>query len=145
MNKYLCTGRLTRDPDVRYTQGDKPTAIARFTLAIERDTPAKDGEPNADFPSFVAFGKTAEFAEKYLKKGTKVEVVGRLTTGSYTNKEGQKVYTTDVTCESIRFAESKTASEKPAAQPAAKEAPEDAPVEAPVFEDDEDGDYLPFG
>ncbi len=156
MNKYLCTGRLTRDPKVTYSQGEKPTAIARFTLAIDRDTPAKEGEQTADFPSFVAFGKTAEFVEKYLKQGTKIEVIGRLTTGSYTNKDGATVYTTDVTCESIRFAESKAAAgSKPAnaapaqqtAAPAAKPATA-APEEefmnlADVGEDDDD--YLPFG
>ena len=154
MNKYLCTGRLTRDPKVTYSQGEKPTAIARFTLAIDRDTPAKEGEQTADFPSFVAFGKTAEFVEKYLKQGTKIEVIGRLTTGSYTNKEGVTVYTTDVTCESIRFAESKAAAGSrpanaaPAQQTASAPAPEPvtaAPEEAFLDDGGEDDDYLPFG
>ena len=154
MNKYLCTGRLTRDPKVTYSQGEKPTAVARFTLAIDRDAPAKEGEQNADFPSFVAFGKTAEFVEKYLKQGTKIEVVGRLTTGSYTNRDGATVYTTDVTCESIRFAESKAAAGNkpattaPAQQTSSTPAPEPvtaAPEEAFLDDGGEDDDYLPFG
>ena len=106
MNKCTLIGRLTRDPEVRYTQGDNAMAIARYSLAVDRRF-KRDGEPDADFINCVAFGKSGEFAEKYLKKGTKIAVVGRIQTGSYTNKDGQKVYTTDVVVEEQEFAESK--------------------------------------
>lgn len=106
MNRVILIGRLTKDPEVRYTQGDKPMAIARYTLAVDRRI-KKDGQDNADFIPCVAFGKSAEFVEKYVKKGTKLAVVGRIQTGSYTNKDGQKVYTTDVMIEEQEFAESK--------------------------------------
>ena len=109
MNKVILMGRLTRDPDVRYTTGEKQMSIARFTLAVERRF-KRDGEPDADFIGCTAFGKTAEFAERYLKQGTKVCVTGRIQTGSYTNKDGVKVYTTDVVIEECEFAESKNAS-----------------------------------
>lgn len=98
-------GRLTRDCDVRYTQGAEPTAIARFSLAVDRRF-KREGEQTADFISCVAFGKTAEFLEKYGKKGTKFVVEGRIQTGSY-EKDGQKIYTTDVVVEQVEFAESK--------------------------------------
>ena len=106
MNKVVLMGRLTRDPEVRYTQGDNAMAIARYSLAVDRRF-KRDGEPDADFINCVAFGKSGEFAEKYLKKGTKIAVVGRIQTGSYTNKDGHKVYTTDVVVEEQEFAESK--------------------------------------
>ena len=106
MNKCTLIGRLTRDPEVRYTQGDNAMAIARYSLAVDRRF-KRDCEPDADFINCVAFGKAGEFAEKYLKKGTKIAVVGRIQTGSYTNKDGQKVYTTDVVVEEQEFAESK--------------------------------------
>ena len=106
MNKVILMGRLTRDPEVRYTQGDNAMAIARYSLAVDRRF-KRDGGPDADFINCVAFGKSGEFAEKYLKKGTKIAVVGRIQTGSYTNKDGQKVYTTDVVVEEQEFAESK--------------------------------------
>lgn len=106
MNKAILIGRLTRDPEVRYTQGDKPMAIARYTLAVDRRF-KRDGDDSADFIPCVAFGKGGEFAEKYLKKGTKIAVCGRIQTGSYTNKDGNKVYTTDVIVEEQEFAESK--------------------------------------
>jgi single-strand DNA-binding protein len=109
MNKVILIGRLTRDADVRYSQGENASAVARYTLAVDRKF-KRDGEQSADFISCVAFGKSAEFAEKYLKKGTKIAVVGRIQTGSYTNKDGQKVYTTDVIVEEQEFAESKNAS-----------------------------------
>ena len=99
-------GRLTRDPEVRYSQGEQATAIARYTLAVDRRF-KRDGDQTADFIGCVAFGKLGEFAEKYLRKGTKVVVTGRIQTGSYTNKDGQKVYTTDVVVEECEFAESK--------------------------------------
>lgn len=106
MNKTILIGRLTRDPEVRYSQGAEPMAIARYTLAVDRRY-KKEGEQSADFINCVAFGKNAEFAEKYLKQGTKIAVTGRIQTGSYTNKEGQKVYTTDVVIEEQEFCEKK--------------------------------------
>ena len=111
MNKVILMGRLTRDPDVRYTQGQEPMCIARYTLAVNRrvSKKSKDEQP-ADFISCVAFGKAGEFIEKYVHKGTKICVTGRIQTGSYTNREGQKVYTTDVAAEEQEFAESKNAS-----------------------------------
>lgn len=105
MNKWIGIARLTRDPEIRYSQGENNMAIARYTLACDRKF--KKGE--ADFISCVAFGKAAEFAEKYLRQGTKVAVVGRIQTGSYTNKDGNKVYTTEVVIEEQEFAESKNA------------------------------------
>ena len=110
MNKVLIMGRLTRDPEVRYSQGENSTAIARFTLAVDRRF-KRDGEAAADFISCVEFGKLAEFAEKYFRQGSKIAIVGRIQTGSYTNKDGQKVYTTDVVVEEQEFAESKKAAE----------------------------------
>lgn len=111
MNKVILMGRLTRDPDVRYTQGEEPMAIARFTLAVDRRG-KRDGEASADFPSCVCFRRTAEFIEKYAHQGTKLVVAGRIQTGSYTNRDGQKVYTTDVVVEEAEFAESKAAAER---------------------------------
>ncbi len=107
MNKVILMGRLTKDPDVRYSQGENATAIARFSLAVDRKF-KREGEQSADFIGCIAFGKLGEFAEKYLRKGTKVVVTGRIQTGSYTNKDGQKVYTTDVVVEECEFAESKS-------------------------------------
>lgn len=106
MNKCILIGRLTRDPEVRYSQGENASAVARFSLAVDRKF-KKDGEQTADFINCVAFGKTGEFIEKYGRKGTKFVVEGRIQTGSYTNKDGQKVYTTDVVVEQVEFAESK--------------------------------------
>lgn len=111
MNKVILMGRLTRDPDVRYTQGEEPMAIARFTLAVDRRG-KRDGEASADFPSCVCFRRTAEFIEKYAHQGTKLVVVGRIQTGSYTNRDGQKVYTIDVVVEEAEFAESKAAADR---------------------------------
>ena len=110
MNLVILMGRLVRDPDVRYSQGQEQKAIAKFTLAVDRRF-KKDGEQSADFISCIAFGKTGEFVEKYLSKGTKVVVEGRWQTGSYDNKEGQKVYTNDCIVDSIEFAESKSNNE----------------------------------
>lgn len=107
MNKAILMGRLTRDPEVRYTQGENQMAIARFTLAVDRRFNRNGDENTADFISCVSFGKTAEFAEKYFRKGTKIAVTGRIQTGSYTNKDGVKVYTTEVVVEEQEFAESK--------------------------------------
>ena len=110
MNKVILMGRLTRDPEVRYSTGNNPLAIARYTLAVDRRF-KRDGEAEADFISCVSFGKTAEFAEKYYRQGLKIVVSGRIQTGSYTNREGQKVYTTEVVVEEQEFAESKSASQ----------------------------------
>ncbi len=110
MNKVILMGRLTRDPEVRYSSGDNSMAVARFTLAVDRRF-RRDGEASADFINCVSFGKTAEFAEKYFRQGLKVLVTGRIQTGSYTNRDGQKVYTTDVVVEEQEFAESKAASD----------------------------------
>lgn len=112
MNSVVLMGRLTRDPDVRYTQGQDQLCIARYTLAVDRYGKSKDGQPSADFISCVAFGKAGEFAEKYLHKGTKLCVHGHIQTGSYTNKDGQKVYTTDVVVDNQEFAESKRPAEE---------------------------------
>ena len=108
MNHVTLIGRLTKDSETRYTQGEKPMCIARFTLAVDRRF-KKQGEQSADFISCVAFGKTGEFIEKYCKKGTKLGVVGHIQTGSYTNKDGQKVFTTDLAVDEAEFAESKAA------------------------------------
>lgn len=108
MNKVILMGRLTRDPEVRYSQGDNSMAIARYTLAVDRRFTRNNSDGNtADFIGCVAFGRSGEFAEKYFRKGTKVLVTGRIQTGSYTNKDGVKVYTTDVVVEDQEFAESK--------------------------------------
>lgn len=118
MNKVILMGRLVRDVDVRYSQGENPMAIARYTLAVDRKF-KRDGEPNADFINCIAFGKNGEFAEKYLHKGIKILVEGRWQSGNYTNREGQKVYTNDCVVESCEFAESKNASqsERPQSAP----------------------------
>lgn len=111
MNKVILMGRLTRDPEVRYSQGENSMAIARYTLAVDRRFRRNnDGEQTADFIGCVAFGRSAEFAERYFRQGLKVVVTGRIQTGSYTNKDGQKVYTTDVVVEDQEFAESKNSS-----------------------------------
>lgn len=109
MNKVILVGRMTKDPDVRYA-GAKNTAMARFTLAVDRKI-KQEGQPTADFINCVAFNKTAEFLEKYGRKGVKFIVEGRIQTGSYKNKDGQTIYTTDVLVESVEFAESKATSE----------------------------------
>lgn len=135
MNKTILMGRLTRNPDVRYSQGENPTAVARFTVAVDR----RFGE-GADFISCVAFRKTAEFAEKYLKQGTKVCLEGRIQTGEYTKENGEKRYTTDVVVENIEFAESKK-SESEASTPV-----DAAPVAEPAgaFLNLPQDDELPF-
>lgn len=107
MNKVFLLGRLTRNPEIRYGQNETATAVARYTLAVERKFKRQGEEQTADFINCVSFGKVAEFVEKYLRQGTKIAGFGRIQTGSYTNKDGQKVYTTDVILEEIEFAESK--------------------------------------
>ena len=108
MNKVLLTGRLTRDPEVRYS-GE--TAVVRFTLAVNRKFVKDNSDQKADFINCIAFGKTGEFVEKYFSKGKKADLSGRIQTGSYTNRDGQKVYTTDIVVEEIEFGESKGANQ----------------------------------
>ena len=122
MNKVILMGRLTRDPEVRYGAGENSTAVARYTIAVDRRF-KRDGEQSADFIGCVAFGRNAEFAEKYLRQGTKIVLTGRIQTGSYTNRDGQKVYTTDIVVEEQEFAESKSASDNYAASHPRTEAP----------------------
>ena len=126
MNKVILMGRLTREPDVRYSQNaDGSMAVARYTLAVDRRRARNNNdEQSADFISCVSFGRTAEFAEKYFRQGLKIAVTGRIQTGSYTNREGQKVYTTDVGVEDQEFAESKASSDSyAAAHPRTEAAP----------------------
>ena len=111
MNKVVLMGRLTREPDVRYSQGENPMAVARYTLAVDRRFRRDGNDQSTDFISCVSFGKTAEFAERYFHQGTKIAISGRIQTGSYTNRDGQKVYTTDVVVEEQEFAESKNTSQ----------------------------------
>ena len=144
MNKVILMGRLTRDPEVRYSQGENQTAIAHYSLAVNRRF-KREGDPEADFINCVAFGKQAELAEKYLKKGTKMAITGRIQTGSYTNKDGVKVYTTDIIVEEQEFAESKAAAENhaaasPAPQPAPQQNQADGFMNIPDGIDEE----LPF-
>lgn len=116
MNKVILMGRLTKDPDIRYG-GANNSCVARYSLAVVRKF-KQDGQPDADFINCVAFGKNGEFAEKYLHKGTKIAVCGRIQTGSYTNRDGQKVYTTDVVVEEQEFAENKASGTNQSAQQA---------------------------
>jgi len=111
MNKVILMGRLTRDPEVRYSAGENAMAIARYTLAVDRRI-RKENEANADFIGCIAFGRNAEFAEKYFRQGMRVVITGRIQTGSYTNREGKKIYTTDIVIEEQEFAESRSASEQ---------------------------------
>ena len=140
MNKVILMGRLTREPDVRYSQGANPTAVAKYSLAVPRKY-KQDGQPDCDFINCIAFGKLGEFAEKYLRKGTKIAVVGRIQTGSYTNKEGQKVYTTDVVVEEQEFAESKASQQ--GGQQFAPTRPTTPPTDNDGFMNIPD-DYVPF-
>ena len=126
MNKVILMGRLTRDPDVRVSTGERQMSIARYTLAVDRRF-KRDGDQTADFIGCVAFGKLGEFAEKYLRKGTKVVVTGRIQTGSYTNKDGVKVYTTEVIVEEQEFAESRAEAEANRASFQRQSAPSPAP------------------
>ncbi|MBO6269988.1 MAG: single-stranded DNA-binding protein [Clostridium sp.] len=128
MNKVILMGRLTRDPEVRYTQGERSMAVARYTLAVDRRRRTGNGDnQTADFIQCVAFDRAGEFAEKYFHQGIKVLVTGRIQTGSYTNRDGQKVYTTDVIVEDQEFAESKNAS-----APSMSGGPAPAPAERPA-------------
>lgn len=133
MNKVALIGRLTRDPDIRYTQGQNgQICVARYNLAVDRRRRA-EGEQNADFISCVAFGRSGEFADKYLHKGMKIAISGRIQTGSYINKDGVKVYTTDVVIEEQEFCESKSnATAGPAPEPAPAPAPATTPAPEPA-------------
>ena len=138
MNKVILMGRLTRDPDVRYSSGDGSTAVARYTLAVDRRF-HRDGDATADLIGCVAFGRQAEFAEKYLRQGTKIAITGRIQTGSYTNREGRKVSTTDVVVEEQEFAEGKNA-ERPREQGATPQANTDGFMTIPDGVDED----IPF-
>ena len=147
MNKVILMGRLTRDPEVRYSAGENALAIARYTLAVDRRF-NRNGDQSADFIGCVAFGRSAEFAEKYLKQGTKIAITGRIQTGSYTNKDGNKVYTTDVVVEEQEFAESKAASGQASGnggyQPAGRPEPGNAGAEGFMSIPEGIEDDLPF-
>ena len=122
MNKVILVGRLTAEPECRYISGEKPTAVVRYRIAVDRQF-KRQGENSADFINITAFGKSAEFVQKYLHQGTKIGIVGRIQTGSYTNRDGQKVYTTDVVVEETEFAESKGAQADSGFQPASRPQP----------------------
>ncbi|SFG49044.1 single-strand DNA-binding protein [Lachnospiraceae bacterium C7] len=150
MNKVILMGRLTRDAEIRYSQGESSSAVARYTLAVDRRFKRNNDEQTADFISCVSFGKTAEFMERFGRKGVKFVAEGRIQTGSYTNKDGQKVYTTDVVVEQVEFAESKSVSDsnngggysqQPATRPSPSQAaPSEGFMEIPDGIDEE----LPF-
>ena len=124
MNRVILMGRLTRDPNISYSQSGDNLTIARFTLAVDRRGRRMDSEEQtADFIGCVCFGRLAEFSEKYLRQGTKIAVTGRIQTGSYTNKEGQKIYTTDVLLDDIEFAESKNAQDRTSYQAGGRPTP----------------------
>ena len=143
MNKVILMGRLTRDPEVRYTAGEEAKAIARYTLAVDRRF-KREGEATADFINCVAFGRQAEFAEKYFRQGIKILVTGRIQTGSYTNQDGDRVYTTDVVAEQLGFGESKSASQSHAG--GGQKAQGYGPADADGFMNVPDGidEELPF-
>ena len=146
MNRVILMGRLTRDAEIRYSQGESSTAIARFSLAVDRRFRREGDDQTADFINCVAFGRTAEFMERFGRKGTKFVAEGRIQTGSYTNKDGQRVYTTDVVVESVEFAESKSAASgsdggfTPADRPSPSQAAGDGFMNIPDGIDEE----LPF-
>ena len=141
MNKVVLMGRLTRDPEVRYSQGENPSAVARYSLAVDRRF-KRDGEQNTDFINCVAFGKNGEFAEKYLRKGMKIAVTGRIQTGSYTNQYDQKVYTTDIVVEEHEFCESKGSGSASGSAPAA--VPPQTDSDGFMHVPDEIDEELPF-
>lgn len=153
MNQAILSGRLTAEPKVTYTQSETPLCIAKFTLAVDRRI-RREGQPTADFISCVAMGKTGESVEKHLHKGTKIGTRGHIQTGSYTNRDGNKVYTTDVMIDEWEFAESKAASQQNAPQSApTTSAPQSVPTSALTsapqddfmnIPDGLDGDQLPF-
>ena len=130
MNKVSLVGRLTRDPEIRYSQGESAMCIASFSVAVDRRF-KRQGEQEADFISCKAFGKTAEFIQNFFFKGMKIGLTGRIQTGSYTNREGQKVYTTDVVAEEVEFVESKNSQQGGQQQPAGGFNPQNASTNGP--------------
>ena len=129
MNKVILLGNLTRDPEIRYSQGEKQIAVSRFSLAVNRRF-ANDGETNADFFNCTAFGKTAEFIEKYFRQGSRMSLVGRIENNNYTNKNGEKVYSVQIMVEEVEFAESKAVSDSHVAQASRQSMPSPAPAAA---------------
>ena len=144
MNKVILMGRLTRDAEVRYSQGDSSTAVARFSLAVDRRFKRDGDDQTADFINCVAFGRTGEFMERFGRKGTKFLVEGRIQTGSYTNKDGQKVYTTDVVVEQVEFAESKASGDNSGYVPADRPSPSGAAGDGFMNIPDGIDEELPF-
>lgn len=145
MNKVILCGRLTRDPEVRYSQGATQMCVAKYSLAVDRRF-KRDGETTADFINCVAFGKIGEIAEKYFRKGTKIIVSGRIQTGSYTNNNGQKVYTTDVVVEEQEFAESKNQNNSTCQNQSTQQTPPPIQTDSEGFMQIPDGidEELPF-
>lgn len=141
MNKVILIGRFVRDPEVRYTSNDK--CCANFSIAVDRKY-KQEGQQDADFPRVIAWGKTAEFIEKYFRQGMKIVIEGRIQTGKYTNKEGQTVYTTDVVAESVEFAESKSASSNSNSSKPAESKPKIDDEGWMSIPDDVDDEGLPF-
>lgn len=139
MNKVILVGRLTRDPEVRFSQGENAMAVARYTIAVNRRV-KREGDPEADFIRCVVFGRAAEFAEKYFRQGLRIAISGRIQTGSYTNKEGVKVYTTEVVVEEQEFAESMAEREHTQTQASTSESSGDGFMNVPDGIDEE----LPF-
>ena len=144
MNKVILMGRLTRDAEVRYSQGDASTAVARFSLAVDRRFKRDGDDQTADFINCVAFGRTGEFMERFGRKGTKFLVEGRIQTGSYTNRDGQKVYTTDVVVEQVEFAESKASGDNSGYVPADRPSPSGAAGDGFMNIPDGIDEELPF-
>ena len=144
MNKVILMGRLTRDAEVRYSQGEASTAVARFSLAVDRRFKRDGDDQSADFINCVAFGRTGEFMERFGRKGTKFLVEGRIQTGSYTNKDGQRVYTTDVVVEQVEFAESKASGDNSGYVPADRPSPSGAAGDGFMNIPDGIDEELPF-
>ena len=144
MNKVILMGRLTRDAEVRYSSGESSTAVARFSLAVDRRFRRDGDDQSADFINCVAFGRTGEFMERFGRKGTKFLVEGRIQTGSYTNKDGQKVYTTDVVVEQVEFAESKASGDNSGYVPADRPSPSGAAGDGFMNIPDGIDEELPF-
>lgn len=145
MNKVILIGRLARDPEVRYTQGSEPRAIAKYSLAVNRKF-KREGQPDADFINCVAFGKNGEFAEKYLKKGMQIAIVGSIQTGSYTDKDGNKRYTTDIVVDEHNFTESRKSFEERVANDVSSKShlTDESEDDFVPIDDFEDNDDFPF-
>ena len=141
MNKVVLVGRLTRNPETMYTHGDSPTAISRYTLAVDRRY-KKEGQPDADFIRCVALGRAGEFAERYFTQGMRVAISGRIQTGSYTNRDGVKVYTTEVVAEDQEFAQNKNEGHAQPAQPTQTRQPKQETIDE--WQNLPDDEVLPF-